>query len=34
MNHPARLELSGISKRYPAVLANDGVSRRVAPGRR
>ncbi len=32
MNHPARLELSGISKRYPAVLANDAVSLRVAPG--
>ncbi len=32
MNHPARLELSGISKRYPAVLANDAVSLSVAPG--
>ena len=27
-----RLELIGISKRYPAVLANDAVSLRVAPG--
>ncbi len=28
----ARLELSQISKRYPAVLANDGISLRVMPG--
>ena len=28
-----RLELTGISKRYPAVKANDGVSLRVEPGR-
>ena len=27
-----RLELSGISKKYPAVRANDGVSLQVAPG--
>ena len=27
-----RLELSGITKRYPAVVANDAVSLRVAPG--
>jgi len=27
-----RLELDGISKRYPGVLANDGVHLRVAPG--
>ncbi len=29
---PPRLELSGIRKQYPAVLANDAVSLRVAPG--
>ena len=29
---PARLQLSGITKRYPAVVANDGVSLTVAPG--
>ncbi|HEY1392914.1 MAG TPA: ABC transporter ATP-binding protein, partial [Methylibium sp.] len=29
---PLRLELVGISKQYPAVKANDGVSLRVAPG--
>ena len=29
---PLRLELRGISKQYPAVRANDGVSLRVAPG--
>jgi general nucleoside transport system ATP-binding protein len=28
----ARLELSGITKVYPAVVANDGVSLSVAPG--
>ena len=27
-----RLALSGITKRYPSVVANDGVSLRVAPG--
>ncbi|MDE2566424.1 MAG: ATP-binding cassette domain-containing protein, partial [Burkholderiales bacterium] len=27
-----RLELTGISKQYPAVRANDGVSLRVKPG--
>ena len=27
-----RLELSGISKQYPAVRANDNVSLQVAPG--
>jgi general nucleoside transport system ATP-binding protein len=27
-----RLELSGITKQYPAVRANDGVSLRVKPG--
>ncbi|HEY5808668.1 MAG TPA: ABC transporter ATP-binding protein [Povalibacter sp.] len=29
---PARLALHGISKRYPAVVANDRISLRVAPG--
>jgi general nucleoside transport system ATP-binding protein len=29
---PLRLELAGISKQYPAVKANDGVSLRVKPG--
>ncbi|MEK8033594.1 ABC transporter ATP-binding protein [Ideonella sp. DXS29W] len=29
---PLRLELRGITKQYPAVRANDGVSLRVAPG--
>ncbi len=29
---PLRLQLSGISKQYPAVKANDGVSLRVKPG--
>ncbi|MDE2397793.1 MAG: ABC transporter ATP-binding protein [Burkholderiales bacterium] len=29
---PLRLELSGISKQYPAVRANDGVALRVKPG--
>ena len=29
---PARLELRGITKQYPAVRANDGVSLSVAPG--
>jgi len=29
---PARLQLEGISKRYPGVLANDRVSLRVEPG--
>ncbi len=29
---PLRLQLSGISKQYPAVRANDGVSLRVKPG--
>ncbi len=28
----SRLSLQGISKRYPAVVANDGVSLEVAPG--
>ncbi len=32
MTHPLRLELRGISKQYPAVRANDGVSLRVKPG--
>ena len=32
MSEPARLELAGISKRYPGVLANDNVSLTVAPG--
>jgi ABC-type uncharacterized transport system ATPase subunit len=27
-----RLELTGISKQYPAVRANDGVNLQVAPG--
>ena len=27
-----RLELTGITKRYPGVVANDGVGLRVAPG--
>ncbi len=31
-NTPPRLELRGITKRYPAVVANDGVSLVVAPG--
>lgn len=29
---PPRLQLSGITKRYPAVVANDGVSLSVRPG--
>ena len=29
---PPRLTLTGISKRYPSVVANDGVSLSVAPG--
>ena len=29
---PARLQLSGITKRYPGVVANDGVSLTVEPG--
>ena len=29
---PARLQLSGITRRYPGVLANDNVSLEVAPG--
>ena len=29
---PARLQLAGITKRYPAVVANDGVSLTVEPG--
>lgn len=29
---PLRLELTGISKRYPAVIANDDVNLQVAPG--
>src|SRR5512142_126054 len=29
---PLRLELSGISKQYPAVKANDGIDLRVQPG--
>jgi general nucleoside transport system ATP-binding protein len=29
---PKRLELRGIRKAYPAVVANDGISMRVAPG--
>jgi general nucleoside transport system ATP-binding protein len=32
MPAPFRLELRGITKQYPAVRANDGVSLRVAPG--
>ncbi|MFN6102829.1 MAG: ATP-binding cassette domain-containing protein, partial [Burkholderiales bacterium] len=32
MSHEALLELRGISKQYPAVLANDRVSLRVMPG--
>jgi simple sugar transport system ATP-binding protein len=32
MNGPARLRLQGITKRYPAVVANDGVSLEVLPG--
>jgi general nucleoside transport system ATP-binding protein len=32
LNPPLRLALSGISKQYPAVKANDGVSLRVKPG--
>lgn len=32
MNSPSRLQLTGITKRYPAVVANDQVSLRVAPG--
>jgi simple sugar transport system ATP-binding protein len=31
-DEPLRLELRGISKQYPAVKANDGVSLRVRPG--
>jgi general nucleoside transport system ATP-binding protein len=30
--HPARLELRGICKSYPAVVANDGIDLRVMPG--
>src|SRR5262245_48000539 len=29
---PARLSLIGITKRYPGVVANDGVSLELAPG--
>ena len=29
---PARLQLSGITKRYPAVVANNAVSLTVQPG--
>ena len=29
---PPRLQLTGITKRYPAVVANDGVSLTVRPG--
>ena len=32
MNTPSRLELRGISKRFPGVLANDSVALSVAPG--
>jgi len=32
LSTPLRLELTGISKQYPAVKANDGVSLRVKPG--
>ncbi|MSQ65757.1 MAG: ATP-binding cassette domain-containing protein, partial [Limnohabitans sp.] len=32
MNTAAFLELRGISKRYPAVLANDRISLQVNPG--
>ena len=32
MIEPARLELIGIGKQYPAVKANDGVNLTVAPG--
>ena len=32
MEHPLRLELTGITKQYPAVRANDAVSLRVKPG--
>ena len=32
MTSALRLELSGISKQYPSVKANDGVSLRVKPG--
>jgi len=31
-NGPARLELRGICKSYPAVIANDGIDLRVMPG--
>ncbi|NQF07561.1 ATP-binding cassette domain-containing protein, partial [Escherichia coli] len=29
---PPRLSLTGMTKRYPSVVANDGVSLTVAPG--
>ncbi len=29
---PPRLQLTGITKRYPAVVANDGISLTVQPG--
>ncbi len=32
MSAPPRLRLSGITKRYPAVVANDGISLEVLPG--
>ncbi|MFD2756705.1 ABC transporter ATP-binding protein [Comamonas terrae] len=32
METPARLQLAGITKRYPAVVANNGVSLNVRPG--
>ncbi|MEY3999548.1 MAG: hypothetical protein RLY60_2360, partial [Pseudomonadota bacterium] len=32
MSSPALLELNGISKRYPAVLANDNIALQVMPG--
>ena len=32
MNNPPRLQLSGITKAYPGVVANDGVSLTVQPG--
>ena len=31
-NAPARLQLEGITKRYPAVVANNKVSLKVKPG--
>ena len=31
-SEPARLRLQGITKRYPAVVANNGVSLTVRPG--